>query len=94
MAYVGKYLNTLAQFPLQNAKMPSSFATLEKQSTIPTIDLKILPSYGLETNFGLLCWVWSKSLTLSIGAAIVFANAPEIPPAKKSLIIFDTSPPC
>jgi len=38
MAYVGKYLKTLAQFPLQKAKMPSSFATLEKQSTIPSIN--------------------------------------------------------
>lgn len=35
IAYVGKYLNTFAQFPLQKAKTPSSLATRAKQLTMP-----------------------------------------------------------
>jgi len=34
IAYVGKYLNTFAQFPLQKAKTPSSLATRAKQLTM------------------------------------------------------------
>jgi len=42
-AYVGKYLYTLAKFPLQKAEIPSSFVTLVKQSKIPVYFLA-LPS--------------------------------------------------
>lgn len=31
-----------------------------------------------------MCCVYNNNFTLSIGAAMVFANAPDIPPAKKS----------
>jgi len=34
-AYVGKYLMTLAKFPLYKAPTPSSLRTLVKQFTIP-----------------------------------------------------------
>ena len=76
IAVVGKYLITLARFPLQKAFNPSSFRTLEKQSAIP---LYYLPSRPL-----CVCYTYKSNLTLSMGAQEVLAIAPATPPIIKS----------
>jgi hypothetical protein len=88
IAWVGKYLRTFAQLPLHKETTPYSLTHLWKQLIIPKY-LFTLPVYGLSLSFGLFYWVWSKSLTLSIGAARVFAMAPEVPPRIKSLITLE-----
>jgi hypothetical protein len=80
-AVVGKYLTTLAVFPLQNALIPSSLETLLKQS-------KTLV-YGLSLRAGFVWAVYINNLTLSIGAQAVLAMAPDVPPTKKSTKKFE-----
>lgn len=74
-AWVGKYLTTLTQLPLQRANTPSSLRHLIKQSNEPL--------YGRVTLEFSRC-VCIRSLTLSIGATTVFDIIPAIPPEKKS----------
>lgn len=81
MAWVGKYLRTFAQFPLQRDKAPSSLIHLEKQSPMPL--------YGFSLSLGLFYCVCNNNLTLSMGAAKVLAIAPEVPPRIKSLTILE-----
>ena len=77
IAWVGKYLRTFAQLPLQSEDTPYYLTHLEKQSPMPL--------YGFYLNLGLFSWVCKRSLTLSMGAARVLAMAPDVPPRMKSL---------
>ena len=75
-AWVGKYRITLTPFPLHKDSTPSSLTHRVKQSTIPL--------YGLA-SFSFYLDVCSRSLTLSMGAAMVLETIPANPPAKKSM---------
>lgn len=73
-ACVGKYLITLAQFPLHKDINPSSFMHRLKQSTIP---LYLLVIFLFSAS------VYKINFTLSIGAATVLDIAPATPPEMK-----------
>merc|ERR1712168_385667 len=77
-AWVGKYLMTLARFPLQKERKPCSLGIRTTQS--------MMPLYCMSALICLLaCCTWRRSLTLSMGATAVLEMAAEMPPAKKSL---------
>lgn len=80
---MGKYLKTLARFPLHKDPTPSSAETLAKQFPIP-VYLGTSPDWIL----GLASWFWSKSLTLSMGATTVLEIPAETPPKMKSVANF------
>jgi len=70
---------TFAKFPLQKDANPCSLSTLLKQSPIPLY----LSSTLIDEEAS---WTYKRSLTLSIGATIVFETAAETPPIKKSVM--------
>merc|ERR1719326_731369 len=81
-AWVGKYLKTLAKLPLQNGVIPSEAKTLLVQSITPVYGLSNLPCLIISS------WFWTRSLTLSIGAATVL----ETPAATPESIKFSMNP--
>jgi len=50
-AWVGKYLNTFAKFPLHKAETPSSLGTLVAQSKIPVYFLADPDSIFVFTSY-------------------------------------------
>ena len=87
-ACVGKYRMTFTVLPRQKAEKPCSADTRVKQSTMPVYRFT-----SPEMILGLASWVWISSFTRSIGAVAVFATAPAMPPAKKSLMNAGAPPP-
>merc|ERR1719370_2611441 len=76
-AWVGKYLSTLAKFPLQKGETPSVFKTLVVQSMTPLYGLSSLPCLIISS------WFWTRSFTLSMGAAKVLETPAATPASMK-----------
>merc|ERR1719494_487702 len=76
-AWVGKYLSTLARFPLQKGAIPSVAITLLVQSRTPVYGLSRRPCLIISS------WFWTSSLTLSMGAATVLETPAATPESMK-----------